>query len=133
VKTFYTAWSLSGGELYLTAEQLAAVQGPIQEEIHQDKKELHELREIDVPHEGSIRRLLQTEIAVLQAGLTYRTDEVIEQLDQMLDTRRSLNRAAKRHILARLHARWLNCNEVVEIAPFRRFYLQAPFVSVCAK
>jgi hypothetical protein len=89
----------------LTGAQIAAIQSDIRQEIHQDKKELHELREIDVPHEASVRRWLQTEIAVLQARLVYPTDEMLMQLDQMLDTRESLSRAAKRHVLAQLHAR----------------------------
>jgi len=105
VKTFYNASSQPGGELYLTAEQLGAIQSDIQDEIHQDRKQLRALREIDVPRETSVRRWLQVEIAVLQARLAYPSDEVLEQLDQLLDTRISLSRAAKRNILARLHAR----------------------------
>jgi len=105
VKTFYTASSELGDELYLTGAQIAAIQSDIQDEIHQDRRELHQLREINVPHEPSVRRWLQVEIEVLQARLAYPTDEVLEQLDQMLDTRESLSRAAKRHILVQLHAR----------------------------
>jgi hypothetical protein len=105
VKAFYTTSSLSASELYLTSEQIAAIQAPIQEEIHQDKMELHQLRETDVPHEASVRRWLQTEIAVLEARLAFPTDEVLAQLDQMLDTREMLSRRAKRHVLAQLHAR----------------------------
>jgi hypothetical protein len=37
--------------------------------------------------------------------MTYPTDEVLEQLDQTLDTRTTLSRAEKRRILAQLHAR----------------------------
>jgi hypothetical protein len=105
VKTFYNASSGSGRELYLTGGQFAAIQSDIQAEIHKDGKELHELREIDVPHEASVRRLLQTEIAVLDARLAFPTDEVLKQLDEMLDTRTSLSRAANRHVLTQLHAR----------------------------
>jgi hypothetical protein len=105
VKTFYNASSPSGSELYLTAKQLTAIEGPIQQEIHQDKMELHKLGETDVPYEASVHRWLQTEIAVLEARLAFPTDEVLAQLDQMLDTRETLSRAAKRRILARLHAR----------------------------
>jgi hypothetical protein len=105
VKTFYSDASELGDELYLTDTQIAGIQSAIQDEIHQDRMELHELGEIDVPHEASVRRWLQTEIAVLKARLAFPTDEVLEQLDQMLDTRESLSRSAKRHILARLHAR----------------------------
>jgi hypothetical protein len=105
VKTFYSAASESGDELYLTGAQIAAIQRAIQDEIHQDRRELHELRAVDVPHEVSIRRLLQTEIAVLRARLAYPIDEPLDQLDQMLDSRESLSREAKRHILKQLHAR----------------------------
>jgi hypothetical protein len=79
-----------------------AIQSEIKDEIHADRKDLHQLREIEVSHEPSVRRWLQTEIAVLEARLAFPTNEV---LDQMLDTRISLSRAAKRNILARLHAR----------------------------
>lgn len=58
-----------------------------------------------MPHEASVRRLLQTEIAVLDARLAFPTDEVLKQLDEMLDTRTSLSRAANRHVLTQLHAR----------------------------
>ena len=105
MKTFYNASSQPGGELYLTAEQLGAIQSDIEDEIHQDRKQLRALLEIDVPRETSVRRWLQMEIAVLQARLAYPSDEVLEQLDQLLDTRISLSRAAKRNILAWLHAR----------------------------
>jgi hypothetical protein len=81
------------------------IRSDIREEIQADRNGLNALREIDVPGEASIRRFLQVEIAVLQARLAYPTDEVLEQLDQMLDTRRSLSREAKRKILARLDAR----------------------------
>jgi hypothetical protein len=105
VKAFYNAASELGDELYLTDTQIAGIQSAIQDEIHQDRKKLHKLQEIDLPHEASIRRLLQTEIAVLRARLAYPTDEVLDQLDEMLDTHESLGREAKRHILQRLHAR----------------------------
>jgi hypothetical protein len=105
VKAFYNASSPSGSELYLTGEQLAAIQSEIRDQIHEDRKGLHELREIDVPHEASVRRLLQTKIAVLDARLAFPTDEVLKQLDEMLDTRTSLSRAANRHVVTQLHAR----------------------------
>jgi hypothetical protein len=105
VKAFYNGSSPSGSELYLTGEQLAAIQSEIKDEIHADRKDLHELREIDVPHEPSVRRWLQTEIAVLEARLVFPTDEVLMQLDEMLDTREALSRGGKRRVLARLRAR----------------------------
>jgi hypothetical protein len=105
VKTFYNGSSPSGSELYLTREQFAAIQNEIKEEIHVDRKNLRELREIDVPNEPSVRRWLQTEIAVLEARQDFPTDEVLMQLDEMLDTREALSRVGKRRVLARLHAR----------------------------
>jgi hypothetical protein len=88
-----------------TGAQLGAIRSDIREEIRQDRQGLDALREIDVPEEPSVRRWLQVEIAVLESRLAYPTDEALEQLDQMLDTRISLSREAKRNILARLHAR----------------------------
>ena len=105
VKTFYNASSASGSELYLSGAQLAAIQSDIQEEIHHDRNELKQLREVDVLHEASVRRWLQVEIAVLHARLTHPTDEVLEQLDHMLDTRTAISKSGKRHVLQRLHAR----------------------------
>ena len=85
--------------------QLGAIRSDIREEIRQDRQGLDALREIEVPEEGSIRRWLRVEIAVLQARLDYPADHVLEKLDQMLDTRTSLSGEARRNILARLHAR----------------------------
>jgi hypothetical protein len=82
-----------------------AIQSEIKDEIHADRKDLHQLREIEVSHEPSVRRWLQTEIAVLEARLAFPTNEVLIQLDEMLDTREALNREGKRLVLARLHAR----------------------------
>jgi hypothetical protein len=84
---------------------LGAVRGGIQGEIHHDRKELHQLRDVDVPHEASVRRWLQVDVEVLDARLAYPTDEVLQQLDQMLDRRTSLSRDGKQRILAQLHAR----------------------------
>jgi hypothetical protein len=106
VKTFYSASSESGDELYLTGAQLGEIRSDIREEIQTDRNGLNALGDVDVSDEASIRRFLQVEIAVLQARLAYPTDEVLEQLDQILDTRTSsLSQAAKRRILARLKAR----------------------------
>ena len=58
-----------------------------------------------MPREASVRRWLQVEIAVLQARLAYPTDEVLEQLDQMLDAQGALSLERERRVLARLHAR----------------------------
>ena len=82
-----------------------AIQSEIKDEIHADRKDLHQLREIEVSHEPSVRRWLQTEIAVLEARLAFPTNEVLIQLDEMLDTREALNRGGQRRVLAPLHAR----------------------------
>jgi hypothetical protein len=82
-----------------------AIQSEIKDESHADRKDLHQLREIEVSHEPSVRRWLQTEIAVLKARLDHPGDPEVEELDHMLDTRTSLSKAAKRRILAQLHAR----------------------------
>jgi hypothetical protein len=71
VKTFYNASSELGDELYLTGAQIAGIQSDIQQEIHQDRKELNELREIDVAQEASIRRLFQVRLQVLHARLAH--------------------------------------------------------------
>ncbi|HYY35703.1 MAG TPA: hypothetical protein VE867_04955, partial [Candidatus Binatia bacterium] len=105
VKTFYNASSASASELYLSGAQLGAIQSDIQQEIHNDRNELKQLREIDVLHEASVRRWLQVKIAVLHARLNHPTDEVLEQLDHMLDTRTAISKSGKRHVLQRLHAR----------------------------
>jgi hypothetical protein len=105
VKTFYNAASDLGDELYLTQQQLAAIQDDVQDEIQQDRQHLRALREVELPNEPSVRRWLQTEIAVLKARLDFPADKELEQLDQMLDTRTALSRSAKRRILARLRAR----------------------------
>jgi len=93
-----------------------AIQSEIKDEIHADRKDLHQLREIEVSHEPSVRRWLQTEIAVLEARLAFPTNEVLIQLDEMLDTREALNRGGQRRVLARLYARQIgraSCRERV--------------------
>jgi len=107
VKTFYNASSESGDELYLTGAQIAAIQSDIQEEIHNDRKELKELRQIDVLHEVSVRRWLQVRLQVLHARLAYPTDEVLEQIDENMtdDGQTLLSKGEKRSTLAELRAR----------------------------
>jgi len=107
VKTFYNASSESGDELYLTGEQIAAIKSNIQGEIHQDRKELKQLGQIDVRHEVSIRRWLQVRLQVLHARLTYPTDEVLQQIDENMtdDGDTFLSKGEKRSTLTELHAR----------------------------
>jgi hypothetical protein len=107
VKAFYGAASDSASELYLTGMQIAAIQSDIQEEIHVDRKELKELREIDVRHEVSLRRYLQVRLQVLHARLVYPIDEVLEEIDENMtdDGDTFLSKGEKRSTLAELHAR----------------------------
>jgi hypothetical protein len=106
VKTFYSASSELGDELYLTGAQLRAIRSDVREEIRDDQNGLDALLDVEAPDEASIHRFLQVEIAVLQARLAYPADKVLEQLDQLLDRRTSsLGQAAKRRILARLKER----------------------------
>jgi hypothetical protein len=105
VKTFYTDSSQPGSELYLTRQQFAAIENDIQQEIHHDRRKLHQLHKSDVPHEASVRRLLQTEIAVLEARRAFPADQELMELDQMLDSRESLSQAGKKRVMTRLHAR----------------------------
>ncbi len=107
VKTFYNASSGLGDELYLTTQQIAGIKSDIQQDIHQDRQELNELRGIKVAHEASIRRWLQVEIAVLQARLAYPIDEVLDQIDESMtdNGKTSLSKSAKRRTLTQLHAR----------------------------
>ena len=105
-----------------------AIQSEIKDEIHADRKDLHQLREIEVSHEPSVRRWLQTEIAVLEARLAFPTNEVLIQLDEMLDTREALNRGGKA-TRSRAAARAPGRTAARRLR-FRNFYASA-FVSVC--
>jgi hypothetical protein len=105
VKDFYNGSSQSGDELYLTAEQLSQMRVAIQNEIREDSKGLKKLRQVNVPHEQSVRRLLTTRLAVDQARLVYPGDDLLDQLDEMLDRRTSLSREDMRTILDQLETR----------------------------
>jgi hypothetical protein len=86
---------------------LGAIRREIRQEIHQDRKELKELRRIDVPHEASIRQWLHVRLQVLRARLAYPTDEVLEQIDENMsdDGDTFLSNGEKRSTLKELHAR----------------------------
>jgi hypothetical protein len=61
------------------------------------------------PNEAGVRRLLELELAVLEARLVYPIDKVLEQLEQ-IDKRTSLSPAAMRRILERLNTRLAKLN-----------------------
>jgi hypothetical protein len=84
---------------------LGALRTANQKEIREDKKALKKLRHTDVPNENAVRRLLRMRLAVDKAQRLYPADEVLEQLDDMLDNRTTLDRAAKRQIREQLDAR----------------------------
>jgi hypothetical protein len=107
VKAFYSAASDSAGELYLTGMQIAAIQSDIQKEIHLDRKELKELRVIDVRREGSLHRYLHVRLQVLHARLVYPIDEVLQEIDENMtdDGDTFLSKGEKRSTMRELHAR----------------------------
>ncbi len=86
---------------------LGAIRQEIRQEIHQDRKELKELRRIDVPHEASIRQWLHVRLQVLRARLAYPTDEVLMEIDENMtdDGDTFLSNGEKRSTLKELHAR----------------------------
>jgi hypothetical protein len=86
---------------------LGAIRQEIRQEIHQDRKELKELRRIDAPHEASIRQWLHVRLQVLRARLAYPTDDVLEQIDENMtdDGDTFLSNGEKRSTLKELHAR----------------------------
>jgi hypothetical protein len=59
----------------------------VDQQIDQIRKKLHQLQQIDVPHDERVRRLLEMRLAVLEARLLYPTDDVLEQLERTLDER----------------------------------------------
>jgi hypothetical protein len=105
VKDFYNAVSDLGRELYLTPDQLSEMRVGIRKEVHADMKGLKRLQQVDVPHEPAVRRLLDMRLAVDEARLLYPVDDVLNQLDQTLDKRKSLGRAAMRQFLDQLNTR----------------------------
>jgi hypothetical protein len=105
VKDFYTVVSDSGHELYLTGQQLSQIRVGVRHEIHDDKQDLKQLRQGKLPHEPAIRRLLEARLAVDEARLLYPADDVLEQLDQTLDKRKSLGRAAMGSLVEQLDTR----------------------------
>jgi hypothetical protein len=56
-------------------------------------------------HEARVHNLLATRLPVLEARLLYPTDEVLEQLENMLEKRQSIGRKAMRKIGEQLDAR----------------------------
>ena len=67
-----------------SAPDLGAIQQEVRQEIREDRQELKQLSQIEVPHERSIRRWLRVQLQVLQARRTYPTDEVLKQIDESM-------------------------------------------------
>lgn len=105
VKAFYTLSSWPGDELYLTPRQIAPLRNDARKEIHQDRRGLKRLQQVDIPNEPAVRRLLEMRLSVDEARVLYPTDDVLMQLDQALDNRKSLSRAAMRKFIEQLNTR----------------------------
>jgi hypothetical protein len=81
--------------------------GAIRQDISQVENELHHFKEVHggEAHEARVRNLLAMRLAVLEARLLYPTDDVLEQLENMLEHRQSLGRKAMRKIGEQLDTR----------------------------
>jgi hypothetical protein len=85
--------------------------GAIREDVHEEMdriwKKLHRLEKQNSDTKKSDRksRWLKMRIAVLTARLQYPTDEVLQQLEQTVEARKSLGRKKYRKFLDRLNAR----------------------------
>jgi hypothetical protein len=85
--------------------------GAIREDIHEEMdriwKKLHRLekRNSDTKKSDRKRRWLEMRIALLTARLQYPTDEVLQQLEQMVEARKSLGRTKHRKFLDQLNTR----------------------------
>jgi hypothetical protein len=82
-----------------------AIQSEIKDEIHADRKDLHQLREIEVSTSPQFADGCRQRLPYSKPGWIIRATPSSKKLDHMLDTRTSLSKAAKRRILAQLHAR----------------------------
>jgi hypothetical protein len=108
VKDFYGSSSWTAGELYGSlGAGLPAVRQAIHHDIHQIQAKLHQLKQ---QHAGGgqsarVSRLLQMQIAVLEARLLFPFDETLEQIEATLDSRTELGRVAMRTLLDQLNAR----------------------------
>jgi hypothetical protein len=109
VKDFYTASSWTARELYGSlGAGLPGAKQEIRQDIHEVQAKLHHLKQQN--ENGSqktprVRRLLQMQIAVLEARLLFPFDPVLQQMDDILDHRTGLGRVAMRTMLAQLNAR----------------------------
>ena len=112
IKTFYNASSWPGSELYglpgLAPPDLPALRQDIRHDIHEVQAKLHHLKqqnENGTQKTPRVRRLLQMQIAVLEARLLFPTDEVLQQMEDTLEERTGLGRVAMRTLISQLNAR----------------------------
>ena len=86
---------------------LGAIRENIHEEMDRVEKRLHRLEKKNSETKQSDRksRWLEMRISVLTARLQYSTDEVLQQLEQRVEARKSLGRKAMRRFLDQLNTR----------------------------
>ena len=110
-----TGNGLGGGPPF----RLAAIRDDIHDELDRIRERLHRLEKQNGDTKELARKSgwLELRIAVLKARLQYPTDEVLQQLEQRVEARKSLGRKKHRKFLHQLNTRlaqlgwWLNaCN-----------------------
>jgi hypothetical protein len=86
---------------------LGAIGQEVRQDISQVEKELHHFKEMHggEAHKARVHNLLAMRLAVLEARLLYPTDDVLEQLENMLEKRQFLGRKAMRKIGEQLDTR----------------------------
>ena len=102
---------MSGGDGrwpgWSSALQPWAIREDIQDEIDRIWKRLHRLEQQNEDTKKSARKSewLEMRIAVLRARLQYPTDEVLQQLEQTVEARESLDRKKFQKFLDQLNTR----------------------------
>lgn len=86
---------------------LKAIREDIHEEINRIRRRLHRLEKRDSNTKKSAwkSRCLKVRIALLRACLDYPTDEVLQQLEQRVEARKSLRRKKNQKFLDQLNTR----------------------------
>jgi hypothetical protein len=81
--------------------------GPIREDINEELDRIRtRLRRLENQNGDTKKsRWLEMRIAVLRARLQYPTDEVLQQLEQTVESRKKLNRKKEQKFLDQLNAR----------------------------
>ena len=98
-----TGTALGGGPPF----RLAAIRDDIHDELDRIRERLHRLEEqnVDTKEEARKSGWLEMRIAVLKARLQYPTDEVLQQLEQRVEARKSLGRKKHQKFLHQLNTR----------------------------